>query len=70
MHYGLEQENLSNGIWLGRRRGAYLGLAKGSNHSPNSKEYEQKVAIVLDIVILMGLFLLVLHYVIIISLIL
>lgn len=33
-----------NGIWLGRRRGAYLGLAKGSNHSPNSKEYEQKVA--------------------------
>ena len=36
-----------NGIWLGRRRGAYLGLAKGSNHSPNSKEYEQKVAIAL-----------------------
>ena len=33
-----------NGIWLGRRRGAYLGLAKGSNHSPNSKEYEHKVA--------------------------
>lgn len=36
-----------NGIWLGRRREAYLGLAKGSNHSPNSKEYEQKVAIAL-----------------------
>ena len=33
-----------NGIWLGRRRGAYLGLAKGSNHSPNSKEYEREVA--------------------------
>lgn len=29
---------------MGRRRGSYLGLAKGSNHSPNSKEYEQKVA--------------------------
>ena len=33
-----------NGIMLGRRRGSYKGLAKGSNHSPNSKEYEQKVA--------------------------
>ena len=36
-----------NGIWLGRRRGAYLGLAKGSNHGTNSKnnaKYEQKVA--------------------------
>ena len=33
-----------NGIWLGRRRGSYLGLAKGSNHSSNSDEYKQKVA--------------------------
>ena len=35
-----------NGIWLGRRRGAYLGLAKGSNHGTNSKnaQYEQNVA--------------------------
>ena len=33
-----------NGICLGRRRGSYLGLAKGSNHSSNSDEYKQKVA--------------------------
>lgn len=35
-----------NGIWLGRnnKKLGYYGLAKGSNHSPNSTEYEKKVA--------------------------
>ena len=38
-----------NGIWLGRdnKRLGYKALAKGSNHSPNSVEYEQKVSIAL-----------------------
>ena len=35
-----------NGIWLGRdnKKLGYKALAKGSNHSPNSVEYEQKVS--------------------------
>lgn len=35
-----------NGIWLGRssKKVGYTALAKGSNHAPNSTEYEQKVA--------------------------
>lgn len=35
-----------NGIWLGRnnKKLGYKALAKGSNHSPNSIEYEQKVS--------------------------
>lgn len=35
-----------NGIWLGRadKDGIYKALAKGSNHSSNSFEYEQKVS--------------------------
>lgn len=35
-----------NGIWLGRRTkgGKYFSLAKGSNHGPNTIEYEQKVS--------------------------
>ena len=35
-----------NGIWLGRadKGGIYKALAKGSNHSSNSFEYEQKVS--------------------------
>ena len=35
-----------NGIWLGRnnKKLGYYGLAKGSNHSPNSIKYEQEVA--------------------------
>lgn len=35
-----------NGIWLGKadKNGIYKALAKGSNHSPNSLEYEQKVS--------------------------
>ena len=35
-----------NGIWLGRdnKNWGYKALAKGSNHSPNSVEYEQKVS--------------------------
>lgn len=35
-----------NGIWLGRnnKKLGYYGLAKGSNHSPNSVEYEKTVA--------------------------
>ena len=35
-----------NGIWLGRdnKKPGYKALAKGSNHSPNSVEYEQKVS--------------------------
>lgn len=38
-----------NGIWLGRDNKilGYKALAKGSNHSPNSVEYEQKVSIAL-----------------------
>lgn len=34
-----------NGIWLGRynKNIGYKGLAKGSNHSPNTKEYEEFV---------------------------
>ncbi len=35
-----------NGIWLGRnnKKLGYYGLAKGANHSPNSKKYEEEVA--------------------------
>lgn len=35
-----------NGIWLGRnnKKLGYYGLAKGANHSPNSIEYEKKIA--------------------------
>lgn len=35
-----------NGIWLGRnnKKLGYYGLAKGSNHSPNSKKYEMIVS--------------------------
>lgn len=35
-----------NGIWLGRnnKKLGYYGLAKGSNHSPNSLEYEIEIA--------------------------
>ncbi|MDE6091186.1 MAG: AHH domain-containing protein [Duncaniella sp.] len=35
-----------NGIWLGRnnKKLGYYGLAKGSNHSPNSTKYEKEVA--------------------------
>lgn len=35
-----------NGIWLGRnnKKLGYYGLAKGSNHSPNSLEYEKEIA--------------------------
>lgn len=35
-----------NGIWLGRnnKKLGYYGLAKGSNHSPNSLEYEKAVS--------------------------
>lgn len=35
-----------NGIWLGRnnKKLGYYGLAKGSNHGPNSMAYERKVA--------------------------
>ena len=39
-------DNPNNGMWLGRtnKELGYKALAKGSNHSPNSVEYEQKVA--------------------------
>lgn len=38
-----------NGIWLGRnnKKLGYWGLAKGTNHGPNSIEYEEKIAEVL-----------------------
>lgn len=40
----------ANGIWLGRsnKGKGYYGIAKGANHSPNTLEYEQKVAEVIN----------------------
>lgn len=33
-----------NGIWVGKGKGAaYKGLAKGSNHGPNTREYEEYI---------------------------
>ena len=33
-----------NGIWLGKGKSGYKSLAKGTNHGPNTSEYQDKVA--------------------------
>lgn len=49
MEYFESVDHPCNGIWLGRanKKVGYKGLAKGANHGPNTKKYEEAVSRVL-----------------------